>query len=89
MALGATREGVAWMVLREVVRMAALGLLIGVPVAFAVGRFAEATLYGVKAGDPPAYALAAVFLGVLALLAGSLPARRATAVDPMVALRYE
>jgi predicted permease len=89
MALGATRENVAWLVLQEVVRMAALGLVIGLSVGLAMGRLIESQLFGVKASDPPVFTLAAVLLAGVALLAGCLPARKAASVDPMTALRYE
>jgi len=88
-ALGATRENVAWLILREVVRMAAVGLVIGLCVAFATGRLIESQLFGVKASDPLVFALAAALLAAVAVLAGCLPARKAASVDPMVALRYE
>ena len=89
MAIGASRNGVAWLVLREVVRLAAVGLVIGIPLAFVLTTVVQAALYGVKAADPLTYAAAGVLVAAMALLAGFLPARRATSVDPMVALRYE
>jgi predicted permease len=89
MALGATRENVGWLILREVVTMTAIGLAIGLPLAYAVGRLVESQLFGVKASDPLVFAVAAAALASVAMLAGWLPARRAASVDPMVALRYE
>ncbi|HWZ53141.1 MAG TPA: ABC transporter permease [Candidatus Acidoferrales bacterium] len=89
MALGATRENVGWLILREVVRMAAVGLAIGLPLAYAVGRLVESQLFEVKASDPVVFVVAAVALATVAMLAGWLPARKAASVDPMVALRYE
>jgi predicted permease len=88
-ALGATRENVGWLILREVVRMSAIGLTIGLPLAYAVGRLVESQLFGVKASDPLVFIAAAVSLAGVAMLAGWLPARKAASVDPMVALRYE
>jgi ABC-type antimicrobial peptide transport system permease subunit len=89
MALGATRESIAGLILREVARMAAIGLAIGLAAAFATDRFVASLLYGVQATDPLVFVVAVLLLGVVALLAGGLPARRAASVDPVVALRYE
>jgi len=89
MALGATRENVGWLILREVVLMSAIGLAIGLPLAYGVGRLVEAQLFGVKASDPLVFVAAAAALASVAMLAGWLPARKAASVDPMVALRYE
>ena len=89
MALGATRKSVAWMVLGEVVRLTALGLAIGLPAAYGLGKLVESQLFGVKASNPLVFILGTTLLAAVALLAGWLPARRATKVDPIVALRYE
>ena len=89
MALGATRENVGWLILREVVLLSAIGLAIGLPLAYGVGRLVEAQLFGVKASDPLVFVAAAAALASVAMLAGWLPARKAASVDPMVALRYE
>ena len=89
MALGATRENIAALILREVARMAAIGLAIGMAAAFAADRLVASLLYGVQATDPLVFAAAVLLLGVVALLAGGLPARRAASVNPVVALRYE
>ncbi|HSB76310.1 MAG TPA: ABC transporter permease [Terriglobales bacterium] len=89
MALGATRENVAAMVLREVARLAGIGLGIGLAAALAADRLVASLLYGVRAADPVVFAAAVLLLAVVALLAGGLPARRAATVDPVVALRYE
>jgi len=89
MALGATQKGIAWMILRDVVRMSAAGLAIGLAGGFVLARLIESELFGVKAGDPWVFAAAASLLSGVALLAGWLPARAAAHVDPMVALRYE
>jgi predicted permease len=88
-ALGATRENVGWLILREVVRMSAVGLAIGLPLAYGIGRLVESQLFGVKASDPLVFIAAAAALASVAMLAGWLPARKAASVDPMVALRYE
>ncbi len=89
MALGATQQNVAWLVLRENVRISAAGLVIGLVAAVAVGKLIESQLFGVKASNPLVFLTAAVMLSAVAFLAGWLPARRAAAVDPMVALRHE
>ncbi len=82
-ALGAQRGEVLRMVLRETMSLAAIGVAIGVPVALAAARLLSSMLFGVKTTD------AILVMCATALLAGYLAARRATRVDPMVALRYE
>jgi ABC-type antimicrobial peptide transport system permease subunit len=89
MALGASQQNVSWLVLRENVRISATGLAIGLVAAFAIGKLIESQLFGVKASNPLVFLAAAVVLSTVAFLAGWLPARRAAAVDPMVALRHE
>ncbi len=89
MALGATQNSVAWMILREILGMLAAGLLIGLIAAYSIGRVIESQLFGVKASDPIVFLIAAGLLVAVALLAGWLPSRKAASVDPMVALRYE
>ncbi len=89
MALGASRETIGWLVLREVFRMTAVGVLIGLPAAFGVGWLIQSLLFGVKASDPYVFALTVILLAVVTFLASVLPARKAARVDPMVALRYE
>jgi putative ABC transport system permease protein len=89
MALGATQKNVSWLILREVIRMTLIGLVIGLPCAYAIGRLVESLLYGVKASDPLVFLASAILLAGVALLAGGLPALKAASVDPMVALRYE
>jgi putative ABC transport system permease protein len=88
-ALGATRQGIAWLVVREVLRMMIIGLSIGIALAFAVGRAISSLLFGVTPGNPGIMALTALVLAGVAILAGSVPARKAAHVDPIVALRYE
>ena len=89
MALGATQQNVAWMILREILGMLAAGLCVGLVAAYGIGKVVESLLFGVKASDPAVFVLAAVLLAAIALLAGWLPSRKAANVDPMVALRYE
>ena len=88
-ALGARRGAVIWMVLREVCVLAAAGLAIGVPIALGTSRFVEAFLFGTRPNDPRAIAIAVAILVSAALAAGFAPARRASRIDPMVALRHE
>jgi len=89
MALGAERNSVLWLVLREVALMVGVGLAVGIPLAFALSRIVQSQLFALSAHDPIALAGAAAVLACVALAAGYLPARRATRVDPMLALRYE
>jgi predicted permease len=89
MALGAEQSRVLRMVLREVAILIGVGLVIGMGVAIGTTRFVQSFLYGVKANDPWTLSLAAVVLALVASLAGFLPARRASRLDPMTALRDE
>ena len=89
MALGANTRSVLRMVLRRALRMALLGIVIGAAVGFAVTRLMRDLLFGVSAGDPVTFAGVAVLLAAVTMLASYIPARRATRIDPMVALRCE
>ena len=82
LALGAGRGTVIWMMLRDVWVLAAVGLAIGVPTAFATSRLIESFLFETEPNDPRAMALAAAILLTAALAAGYGPARRASRVDP-------
>ncbi len=88
-ALGAQSETILWMVLRETLLLAAVGLAVGIPCALAASRFLGHMLFGVSAYDPATLAAVAFVLASVAALAGYIPARRAMRVDPIVALRHE
>jgi predicted permease len=88
-ALGAQRGGVIGMVLRESMIMVVIGVLIGLAAAIAAGRLVTAVLFGLAANDVWTMAAAIGLMAAVCLIAGYLPARRASRVDPMVALRYE
>jgi ABC-type antimicrobial peptide transport system permease subunit len=89
MALGATRAGVRGMVLRESLWLVLMGIAIGLPATLASARFISNRLFGVTAMDPRTLALASSLMLMVALLAGFFPARRASRVDPIVAIRSE
>jgi predicted permease len=89
MALGADRGSVVLMILRGAFFQVAIGLALGIPGAISVGYLITSHLFGVKPWDPLMLSLATVLLVVAALIAAAIPARRATLVDPIVALRYE
>jgi predicted permease len=89
MAMGAERMGILNLVLSSALRQVAWGLAIGIPVALAGGRVLADQLYGVRTYDPMTVGLAATVLVACGLLAAAVPARRASGVDPLVALRYE
>ena len=89
MALGATARDVVRMIVGEGARMAAIGLTIGLILAVVVGKLAGKFLYGVTGGDPVTFTLIPLGLAAVALIACWLPARRATRVNPMTALRCE
>jgi len=89
MAIGAQQNDVLRLFLRSGLRLALLGLVFGLGGAFALSRVIQSLLFGVSATDPSTFGLAAFGLLVVALVACYIPARRATKVDPLVALRYE
>lgn len=89
MALGAPRGTVVWMVLRQVLVLAGVGLAISVPAALIGSRLVRSFLFGTEPNDPATLLLAAVILAGAAIAAGLVPARRASRIDPLVALRHE
>ena len=89
MAVGARREQVVWMILKDSLLLTAAGVVIGVPLAMLVGHALTSSLYGVKPLDAVSYLLAVVGVAVVALVASAVPAGRAASVDPMRALRTE
>jgi predicted permease len=89
MALGAVAGQVRLLIVKEVGSMVLIGVGVGLPLAYGLARFSESLLYGVHAGDPLVYALGLGLIALIALAACFLPARRATRVDPLVALRYQ
>ena len=89
MALGARQHDVLWMVLRETLLVVTIGVAVGFPCAVAASRLLASQLFGVKPTDVVALSGGSLLLAAVALFAGYLPAKRASEVDPMVALRYE
>jgi predicted permease len=89
MALGAASRNVFWLILREALLLVIAGVAAGLPIIFAVTRLASTLLFGLTPTDPVSLLLAAVLMLSVAMVAGYLPSRRATRVDPMVALRCE
>ena len=88
-ALGAQRSDVLGLVLKEALRLTALGVGLGLVGAYAATRVLRSLLFEVKATDPMTFICLSLLLTLIALLASYIPARRATKVDPLVALRYE
>ncbi len=89
MALGAASYNVLWLVMKEVLQLVAIGVAIGLPAAWALTRFAKSQLYGIQPNDALTIALATAGIALVAIFSGYIPARRATMVDPMRALRWE
>jgi len=89
LALGAQPGVVIWMVMREVLLLLAIGLAVGIPSALLLGRSVSSVLYGVKASDPLMATSTIVLLTLVSAAAGLIPARRASRIDPILALRYE
>jgi putative ABC transport system permease protein len=88
-ALGASRGAVARMVLSEVARLAGISIAVALPLALILGRLIKSELFGISSADPLTLIATTLLTGLAALVAAWIPTRRATRVDPMVALRYE
>lgn len=89
MALGATRANILQLILARTFKLTALGIVAGLTAAFFLSRFLSSILFGVTTHDAVTFVAVPSCLIVIALLAGYLPARRATRVDPVTSLRYE
>ncbi|MBV8730678.1 MAG: ABC transporter permease, partial [Acidobacteriia bacterium] len=89
MALGAKGTDVVWLVMREVLLLAGAGIAVGLPAALAVSRLVSSQLYGIKSNDPSTILLATAGIAFIAMVSGFIPARRATRVDPVKAIRSE
>jgi predicted permease len=89
MAIGAERGDVLWLVMREVLMLLGIGIAIALPAAWILSKWVRSQLYGIQPTDPVSTAMATLLIAAVAVLAGYVPARKATRVDPMRALRYE
>jgi ABC-type antimicrobial peptide transport system permease subunit len=76
-------------VMREVLMLLTIGLVVGVPSAIGLGRYVSSQLYGIQANDPWMAVATVVLLALVSVAAGLIPARRASQIDPILALRYE
>jgi ABC-type antimicrobial peptide transport system permease subunit len=88
-ALGATRSGVIWLLVRSVLVVQAVGLCLGIPAALAAAGLTRSFLFGIEPRDLPTILLAVVALTIASFIAAYIPARRASMIDPMAALRHE
>jgi ABC-type antimicrobial peptide transport system permease subunit len=89
LALGAPRENVLWIILREALLLLSTGVVLGLPLSLAAARVVRQQLFGLKADDPSTYAGALIVVSTVVILSTWLPARRAAAINPVDALRYE
>jgi predicted permease len=89
LALGAQPSQLTWMVMREVLLLLVIGLAVGIPAALGLGRYVASQLYGIEAHDPAMAIATVVLLTLVSTAAGLIPARRASQINPIMALRYE
>jgi predicted permease len=89
MAIGAARSDVLWLVMREVLLLLAAGVAIALPASWILTQSVRSQLYGIQPADPLSIAAATLVIAAVAVAAGYMPARRATRIDPVNALRYE
>jgi len=89
MALGAQRSDVLWLVIKEGAKFSATGIALGLAGAFSLGRLLSSQLYGISPLDPVTYITVAIVVAVVSLAACLIPARRAMAIDPLIAIRYD
>ncbi len=89
MALGAPKTSVLWLILRETMILVTIGIVIGIPVAYSLSRYVSSQLYGVTPTDISTGLAALGILALVAAFSGFIPARRASSIDPLRALRHE
>jgi ABC-type antimicrobial peptide transport system permease subunit len=89
LALGAQKQNVLWIILREALLLLSAGVVLGLPLSLIAARLVRQQLFGLKADDPLTYAVALIVVSNVVILSALLPARRAAAINPVDALRYE
>ena len=89
LALGADPGNVLWLVMKEVLVLLSIGLVVGIPAGIGLGQYVSSQLYGIEPNDPWIAGLTVAVLAVVSAAAGMIPARRASRIDPILALRYE
>jgi ABC-type antimicrobial peptide transport system permease subunit len=89
MAIGAAKMDVLWLVMRETLQLLGIGIALALPLSWVLTQTIRSQLYGIEPNDPVSMGLAVLCIAAVGMLAGYVPARRATQVHPLVALRYE